>query len=245
MKRLITLAVILTTSQVLAQVAPVTNPQLATKDLVEFVGIEQMPVPIPQTEAEKTKINSAAKAVDGFSSVEKSPELVRGFFRNVNDAKARIADGAHPSTEREKGFMRAPEAHKDLSTVKLSFKPAIFAKSKLVAAVPSGTLINDAWTGLDRFFEVAGIGVIRLAEQDLGASQGKFYMLKEAVNARINGKPAISKVFVDENGQFIEEVVWVSGNKFYMLTYGPQLISGTKNKAASHVSAHSLAQELR
>jgi hypothetical protein len=59
----------------------------------------------------------------------------------------------------------------------------------------------------------------------------------------------ISKVFTDENGQSIEEIVWVNGNKLYMLTFGPDVVLSSaavpKLKASSEVSAFSLAQELR
>jgi hypothetical protein len=69
-------------------------------------------------------------------------------------------------------------------------------------------------------------------------------MMKEAVNTKVRGKSAISRVFTDEDGQTIEEIVWVEGSKFYMLTFGPDLIPGTKAKAAAHITAHSLAHEL-
>lgn len=69
-------------------------------------------------------------------------------------------------------------------------------------------------------------------------------MMKEAVNTRVRGKPAISRVFTDDDGQTIEEVVWVDGGKFYMLTFGPDIMPGTNAKAAAHVTAHTLAQEL-
>jgi hypothetical protein len=41
------------------------------------------------------------------------------------------------------------------------------------------------------------------------------------------------------------EMVWVNGSKFYVLTFGPDLLPSTRNKVANHVSAYSLAQELR
>lgn len=69
-------------------------------------------------------------------------------------------------------------------------------------------------------------------------------MIKEAVNAEVRGKPAISRVFSDNEGKTVEEIVWVEGGKFYMLTFGPDVIPNTRAKAAAHVSALTLAQEL-
>lgn len=134
--------------------------------------------------------------------------------------------------------------HKDLSKLKIRFKPKALDRGTLIAAAPSGTKINDIWTGVDRFFQIQGAGSVRLSEVDLAASGGKFYMMKEAVNTRVHGKPAISRVFTDDDGHTIEEVVWVEGGKFNMLTFGPDVSPGTKAKAAAHITAHSLAQEL-
>ena len=248
MNKFISFFMIIFASNAFAQSSSAPGNPSSTNDLVEFVDLGHMPLPLPDTEIGKIQRGSSAKAQDGFSSIEKSPEMVRGFFDNVNTAKTLVANRLPESTLEPKGTSRAPEVHKDLSTLKLAFKAASFSRGELIAAVPSGTLIENAWTGVDRFFRVDGAGVVRLSELDLGATKGKFYMLKDAVNTRVNGKPAIAKVFTDEDDQSIEEIVWVSGNKFYMLTFGPDVVAsrtGAKLKVAAHVSALSLAQELR
>lgn len=226
-----------------------------TGDVVEFSSVEQMPHPLPPSEVEKLKKGGTTKSVDGFSTVDKSPDMVKGFFQHMNKAKELVAKKelvANPprlnsnnlGTPQEKD----PEVHKNLSTLKVGFKAASFDRATLIAASPAGTKINDSWTGLERFFHVENAGVVRLTEYDLGTTNGKFYMLKDAIKTRVLGKPAISKVFTDNEGQMIEQIVWVNGTKFYMLTFGPDLVASnanTKLKANPHVSAASIANELR
>lgn len=245
MNKVIGLLAVCVATNAFAQVGNSPAKPAQTSDAVEIVGIDQMPHPLPPGEAEKMKKDSRTIASDGFSLVEKSPETVKGFFAHMNAAKTYIArQELADGQQKNKGEPDTPEVHKDLSKLKTRFKPKSLNRAALIAAAPSGSKVDDAWTGVERFFHVEGAGDVRLSEVDLAATGGKFYMMKEAVNTRVHGKPAISRVFTDDDGQMIEEVVWVDGGKFYMLTLGPDVAPGTKAKAAVHVTAHSLAQEL-
>ncbi|RZI43714.1 hypothetical protein EGT07_08065 [Herbaspirillum sp. HC18] len=241
LKQIIGLLAVCVTSNVLAQNANSTKSPVDAGDVVEVVSVDQMPIPLPPGEAEKMRKNGPISPTDGFSTVEKVPGSVKGFVDHVNAVKNHLQ---HQGNTNENGQRTVPEVHKDMSTLKLAFKPANFNHGGLIAATPSGTKVKDAWTGVDRFFQIDGAGSVRLSEVDMAASGGKFFMMKEAINTRVRGKPAISKIFTDEDGQTIEEVVWVEGNKFFMLTFRPDLIAGTKTKA-SYLTAHSLAQELQ
>jgi hypothetical protein len=244
MKKIIGFLAVCTTSYVFAQAGVGPSNQAPTVDAVEIVSIDQMPLPLPPGEAEKMRNSSRAVATDGFSLMEKSPETVKGFFAHMNAAKTYIARQGTANGQQNKEETGVPEIHKDLSKLKIRFKPKALSRGTLIAAAPSGTKIDDTWTGVDRFFHIEGVGSLRLSEVDLAATGGKFYMMKEAVNARVHGKPAISRVFTDDDGLTIEEVVWVEGGKFYMLTFGPNVTPGSRVKAAPHINAHSLAQEL-
>lgn len=245
MKRIIPLIAVCIANNVVAQAGGSPSSQAQVPDVIELVSIDRMPLPLPPGEAEKMRKSSRTIASDGFSLVEKSPEMVKGFFTHMNAAKTYIARQEMPNgQQQDKGESATPEVHKDLSKLKIRFKPKSLDRGALIAAAPSGTKLNDAWTGVERFFQIEGAGSVRLSEVDLGATGGKFFMIKEAVNAQVRGKPAISRVFTDDDGQSIEEVVWVEGGKFYMLTFGPNLTPGTKAKAAAHITAYSLAQEL-
>ena len=107
--------------------------------------------------------------------------------------------------------------------------------------------INGAWTGVERYFHIEGAGFSRVAEWNMAATGGMFYMIKTAVNTTIAGKPAISKVFTDEGGQRIEEVLWIDGGKLYKVTFAPDMQNARYGltKTNANVSAFSLASELR
>jgi hypothetical protein len=214
-------------------------------DLVEIKSMSEMPFPLPTSEVTKMQKGKITRAPDGFSSIESSPEIVNSFFGNLNRVNAQVANKPNVTLQHS-DILRGPEAQKDLTTLKLTFQPSTFNRCKLIGAVPTGTLLNNAWTGVERFYQLEGVGTVRISEIDLGASGGKFYMLREAVNTVVNGKQAISKVFIDGNNQSVEEIVWVNGTKMHTLTYAPNIDSASsiKRSANQAVSAFSLAQEL-
>ncbi|MBI3284812.1 MAG: hypothetical protein HYZ65_08190 [Burkholderiales bacterium] len=219
----------------------VSQPQ--TADVVELVNMEKMPLPLPPGEVTKMQGNTTM-AADGFSSKENAPEMVKGFFDRLNIVNAYIARQSLANGLQNKGEIAGPEVHKDLSTLKLSFKARSFNRGKLIAAVASGTLISNTWTGVERFLRIDGVGNVHLSELDLGASGGKFYMMKEAVNTQVRGKPAISKVFTDDDGRTVEKIVWGEGRILYMLTFGADRAPDIKTKAIIQTSAYLLAHDL-
>lgn len=141
-----------------------------------------------------------------------------------------------------------PEVHKNIESLKLSFKPVHFPRATLVAVAPAGTVVNGKWTGVERFFSISGVGLASLTEIDLAATKGKYSMLKEAVNGAVNGGPAVSRVFMNELGDSVEEVTWMNANVYSRLTFGPDVVAiagGAKTKVARAVSGLSLAQEMQ
>jgi hypothetical protein len=227
----------------------VTAVGSASPDLVQLVNIEQLPFGVPKPELDKAraKVHTTVKADDGFSSTEEAPETVRQFMNNLELAKNLAAAPANAAMAKSSDSLRAPVIFKDLSELELGFGPAVFNKGHLIAAAPSGTMNGNAWTGVDRYYRIEGAGHARLSESDMKTTGGKFYMLKSEVNTSVGGKPAISKVFTDENGLRVEEVLWVSGSKLYILTFAPEMQASRygKSKANARISAVSLASELR
>jgi hypothetical protein len=157
------------------------------------------------------------------------------------------------NAQQSKEISNKPKAYKDLSELNLTFSPSEFSEEgELFAVAPSGTIVDNAWTGVERFFKIPGVGVVRLTEFDQAAAKGKFYMLEDAVNTDVHGKQAISRIITDGDSQQIEDITWVSGKMMYILTFGPDLTpedgvrsEGIKSKAAPDISALSLALELR
>lgn len=231
--------------------SPPASSKLTSKDHVQLVGPGQMPLPVPKSELQGLQA-TMDKASDGFSNLSNEPNRVRQFFNNVE-----IVKGQHASAREAESFAEmitsgkpvptAPLVVSELTDLKVRFTPAAVRTGKLIGVAPQGTILNGAWTGVERYFQVEGGGYSRISETDMAASGGMFYMNKAAVNATVAGKPAISMIFTDDHGRRVEEVLWVNGPKLYTVTYAPDLQPGRYGmmKANTAVSAFALATELR
>lgn len=203
---------------------------------------EQMPLPLPASELKK--IQESNSTTTGKFSAENSPEKVKNFLIHYNAVKnaAEVRNSAA-----FKSNDNAPEVHSDLKNLKVGFKFSDFKNAQLRYALPIGTQVNNSWTGLERFYEIDGVGLVRLTEYELSLTNGKFYMLKSSVNSDVRGNQAITKSFADETGQTLEEVVWMDGSRFYTLSFLPQVKAnkdGRKQKITADTHAVSLAHEL-
>jgi hypothetical protein len=265
MNKIIQFIIIFAASIVFAQANDMVDDQGVSDDLVEFVTADEMPVPLPKDAIKKMKKKSSSIAIasDGFSAVGENPEEVKGFFNSVKAVKTRLkaakmqnayASQLSKNAQQSKDISNIPEAfkaYKDLSELNLTFSPSEFSEGELIAAVPSGTIVDNAWTGVERFFKIPGVGVVRLTEFDQAAAKGMLYVLEDNVNTDVHGKKAVSRIITDGDSQQIEDITWVSGKMMYILTFGPDLTpedgassEGIKSKAAPDISALSLALEL-
>lgn len=231
--------------------------QLPTKsksDAYEIVTVDTMPIPPPSREVQRAKARTLAIGRDDRGHGEEDVQRVANFYSHFETVvRARGNDSSRSPAETSED-LRAGRVYSDLSELKLATTPAIFTSGTLVAATPAGTMQEKGWTGVERFYQIDGVGKVRLTQYDLGLTGGKFYMMKEYINSSVRGKHAISKVFVNDNNQSIEEVVWVSGSKFFMLTFAPetpakrediQSTQAAKGAAASEkVSAVVLANQV-
>lgn len=207
MNKLFILIAALSSSGAFAQSNDAPPAQRLPGDVVQTVTLDKMPIPLPPGEGEKMKKKSTVVASDGYSTVETAPEMVNAFKQHVLAAKTYVARQDAAKAKTGKADPNIPDVHKDLSKLKTTFKTKALPRGRLVAASTNGTQVADTWTGVDRFFEIDGAGSVRLSENDLAASGGKFFMMQEAINSKVHGKPAISKVFLDDKGQGIEEVL--------------------------------------
>jgi hypothetical protein len=192
------------------------------------------------------------KADDGFSTLDKSPGHVRQFMNDLalvkgQQSRAAEATAFAEALKSDKALPTAPVVVSSLDDLKLSFTASAVRSGRLIGAAPQGTIVNGKWTGVERYFHIEGGGYSRVSEIDMDASGGMFYMNKAAVNTSVAGKPAISVVMINEQGQRVEEVVWVNGAKLYKVTYAPDQQPGRIGmmKTNPAVSALSLAAELR
>lgn len=253
MKKIIWPAVAFVYASAFAQ-APeaMPGPAKGSTDRVLLVGANQMPLPPPPIELRKMQNMSTMKADDGFSTVETAPERVHQFMNDLEVVKGHQSSAAEATAFAEalksgKAIPTAPVVVNSLGDLKLGLSVAAVRSGRLIGAAPQGTMVNGAWTGVERYFRIEGGGYSRVSETDMAASGGMFYMNKGAVNTSVAGKPAISIVFRDDQGRTVEEVLWVNGGKLYKVTYAPDQQTGRYGmmKTNSAVSALSLASELR
>ena len=154
---------------------------------------------------------SRMTADDGFSTLNNDPEHVRQFLNDLEIVKTNNSTGQEAAAFAEaiksgKAIPTAPIVVKSLEDIKLGFSTVNVRSGKLIGAAPQGTIVNGGWTGVERYFHIAGSGYSRISETDLAASGGMFYMNKAAVNTTVAGKPAISVVMTDGQGNRVEEV---------------------------------------
>lgn len=221
------------------------------KDLVEFIDIDQSPIPLPPSELialNNNKINKIL-ADDGFSHLEKKSTEINNFTNSLNMAKSKKLKSMKITN-----IAQSHIVYEKLSDLKFSFKPFNFNQGNLIAVLPHGTFKNNVWTGVDRFFDIPNIGIARLEELDLGANQGKVYMFKTEVNTKVRGKEAISKIFLNNTSK-LENISWVENNMSYTLSFQPIKSSLKKTEVSSlnssmkiiqpTFSAYSLTKELK
>lgn len=218
-------------------------PAGAPSELIPGVN---MPMQAPPGELER--LRSLARASDGVSFLEKSEDQVKQFYEHTRAAGRYLKANEQPQAGSAQGHPPVPQVYRSLASLRLTFRPADLDRATLLAASPSGTIVDGRWTGVERFLRIPNAGTVVLTELDLAASNGKLMMFKDAVNTRVGGQPAMSKVVIDNSGATIEEVIWMKAGICYHLVYGPDMAAapnGRKAKSAPAVSARSLAQELR
>ncbi len=212
----------------------------------EIVAPGAMPLKPPSGEVEKFAATNAVTEQASGAVYYKDRRKHGDFLRERNT----VQDSADGKTVESQHDLSSPIAVKDLTKVKLAFNPKKHSvQHKLLAASPAGTLTNKGWTGLDRYVAIENVGTYKLTEIDLTKTRGKFFLSSDAINANVENSPAATKTFIDDNGNIVEEVVWVSEGKFHMLTYAPETqpssTGNLRNKKLITTSALTLVQELR
>jgi hypothetical protein len=202
-------------------------------------------LPLPEVIALNDRMYNKNIAEDGFSRLEKSSIEVENFFNQINEVKRQAKISLFLKNKKNK------LVYEKLSDFKLTFKPFEFNKGRSIAVIPSGTIINNAWTSVERWFELPS-GIVKLEESDFEASGGKIFMIKSDLNTKIRGKEAVSIVLKNNNAS-LEVVSWVENNMSYTLTFQPtvsdMILPSTINVAKNNIPvkniAHTLTQELK
>jgi len=90
-----------------------------------------------------------------------------------------------------------------------------------IEAGTAGGWENGKWTGLARYFDVPGAGLMMLQEIDFAASRASLTLINELVNADVNGAPAIAKTAKTPTGRTLVSVGWMTDRMSYSLMWEP------------------------
>jgi len=120
---------------------------------------------------------------------------------------------------------------------KLSYVPADLSRSwvgpaELLRLEPTGVIDAGKSTGLIRTYLLPGAGVLVVSEDDYVASQTRITLIRETLNASVNGIPARAYSAMSKDGRGKAELRWVTPSRSYWLTFitddSTQLQSGEK-----------------
>lgn len=123
---------------------------------------------------------------------------------------AMLADTKHPS------FERALAAHRE----RLTFSPARTGNTELAKlapakSLPAGNSSDAGWSGYTRIYRTAD-GWVMLEELDLQALQASVVIMRESINADVNGSPALLRS-ASAQGTNLTALTWIANGKRYAL----------------------------
>ena len=192
-------------------------PEPASDDLLSIVPANALPGGIPAKFQGSARQQAVTRDADGISLVGEDAGLAQGIERTVAAIKrirAQMKTRGIASAIRDE---RLPGLVFDLDEIPLT-RPAIHVPSgMLLGAKPAGTRLDAHWTGLTRYYRLADGALMELTETDLAAVQGRLYLVPEAINTEIHGKPGMAAVLKNAEGRRVRQVIWVSGPKSYEL----------------------------
>lgn len=103
----------------------------------------------------------------------------------------------------------------------ISVKGTVLEKLRLVEATTGGGLVDGQWTALSRSWEVDGLGYVQLEESEYRETGGSITLIKEWVNADVNGSPASIQTKRERMGKAIVSLDWVTDSTIFRLDLQP------------------------
>jgi hypothetical protein len=95
------------------------------------------------------------------------------------------------------------------------------ATARFIEAGTAGGVENGLWTGVARYFDVPGVGVLMLEELDYAVAKASVTMIEEWINTDVNGHPAIAKTAHTADGRVLVSVGWMTDRMSYSLLLEP------------------------
>lgn len=98
-------------------------------------------------------------------------------------------------------------------------------------SLAAGSITDNGWTTLIRLMNVPGVGRVALEEHDYTASGGGISLIEEAINADVNGNPAILRLKQSgDKKRSTTELFWVTDSKSYRMVTDNKLKGNGSNR---------------
>jgi len=121
----------------------------------------------------------------------------------------------------DKAYASVADIRPHLRYEPISVSGTILDGLPLVEATAAGGLKDGRWSGLSRSWDVAGLGFVQLSESEYRESGGSITMVKEWVNAEVNGHAATIKTSRDDEGVTRVALGWVTDSTVFRLDLQP------------------------
>lgn len=156
-----------------------------------------------------------------------APEAVKQYLREqIQRSRAgvvRVPKGTIPS-QRELMMALAKARRFDAALrQRLPNPPSDLGRSLLgvadmIGMVPAGAMQGGNSSGLSRFYELSGIGIVEFNEENFRVPGSVIEAFVEAQNAVIDGTPAQIETTVDDQGRGRVSLIWAGKDKVYRLS---------------------------
>jgi hypothetical protein len=95
------------------------------------------------------------------------------------------------------------------------------ATARFIEAGTAGGIQDGLWTGIARYFDVPGVGLVMLEELDYAVTKASVTMIEELINTDVNGHPATAKTAHTTDGRVLVSVGWMTDRMSYSLLLEP------------------------
>ena len=144
------------------------------------------------------------------ADIERSNGVVQAAAGNIPSQAEMLA--AVPRTQRS-----ASEPRQRLPQPPSSQEASVLGPAELIGMEPSGALEGGRSSGLSRFFQLEGVGVVEFSENNFVAAGTHIEVIAEAQNTTVKGAPAHVKKSADSAGRTRVELAWTGDSKTYSL----------------------------
>jgi len=173
-----------------------------------FISINDLPDEIRK----KAKFINNEYKTKGYHSVDES-EIERYTIKNMSNA---FVDTTKIRNRISSNL--TPNKVSTLSTLNLNdnVRTVEFGNIKFEGAIPIGPKDGTSITAINRIFSLADSTLVIVSERELNATSG-VAVPSEAINADVNGFPAIVNVMKSKSGKTITTLSWFTDTMHYTL----------------------------